>query len=84
MKSNKICSELRKGANFAAAKNHDDRLRLEHCCKIWAVVSVIACLQKRQSGVIIILNASVVFVFLLELNMKSKCREGFGQGRLTG
>ena len=26
MKSNKICSKLRKGANFAAAKNYDDRL----------------------------------------------------------
>ena len=25
MKNNKVCGKLRKGANFAAAKNNDDR-----------------------------------------------------------
>ena len=30
-------------------------LRLGHCCKIWAVVSV-ACFKKRQSGVFSVLN----------------------------
>ena len=35
--------------------SHLKVLRLGHCCKIWAVVSV-ACLQKRQSGVFSALN----------------------------
>ena len=26
MKNNEFCGKLRKGANFAAAKNHDDRI----------------------------------------------------------
>ena len=29
MKNNEICGKLRKGANFAAAKNHDDRYWLK-------------------------------------------------------
>ena len=35
--------------------SHLKVLRLGHCCKIWAVVSV-ACLQKRQCGVFSALN----------------------------